>query len=532
MALPLFSDKKKYVSIVIMFICFCTQITFFSIDFAKYETTTYYDAVNSNAIDPPQMNICIPFVHFIGSERATTDTAAFALGPPPDKFVTSCSTLLDRKVYDNDCGKDFYTVVKFLKLQQVCYAINITANERGNELLYSDKDPKIAGFILNPSLWKRHPNQKTNLEINIYLNPTYQQFHGPKTSYSRNIISRTPGKSSLQNARITVSYEILDTQRQPPPYKTNCRDYSAEGLESSGHCFDKCMEEALIGRRWVLPTSYWNESKNFQILNQRILHGQQDAYKHYLDTIVICKKQCNESDCKQKDYIPYIVSREEAEELEIIFVAPFSSKKELVHSPKIQDVEMFTAVTDGLSFWLSFVPLNFIYTHGSQFNLITIVFLLATMSFQFLTNRAPKTTDENDQVSEIEERTALDSVSFVRLVKILPAVKKFQNNTPTSSQLTNEGTSSNEHVEIEMTEGDEIDALVEELYGVDPENVNLRGAADRLRKKSNDLALQVKTLNVFIVQQKARNDHLEKSLNQMRVMMVRITGQRQSMSKF
>ena len=74
MALPVLSANYKYVAIFIMLICFCAHITFFSIGFAKYETSTNYDAVDSHELNLPQLIICMPFEQFVGSEKAITDT--------------------------------------------------------------------------------------------------------------------------------------------------------------------------------------------------------------------------------------------------------------------------------------------------------------------------------------------------------------------------------------------------------------------------------------------------------------------------
>ena len=132
-----------------MLICFCAHITFFSISFAKYETSTNYDAVESNKLDPPQLIICMPFEQFLNSENAITDTQHLLLGPSGHQFITDCSTLLDRNAYVAKCGEDFYKVTKFIKLEQICYSINITSKVRDIELLYSNKDPLIAQFELN-----------------------------------------------------------------------------------------------------------------------------------------------------------------------------------------------------------------------------------------------------------------------------------------------------------------------------------------------------------------------------------------------
>ena len=365
-----------------------------------------------------------------------------------------------------------------------------------------------------------------------------------------------------------MSYEEFDIERQPPPYRTKCRNYAADKFESSGHCFDHCMERMTARWNWVLPTSYWNQSRGFQVVKTSTLQDNTEIYKTYLKFLGKCKIECKQHSCKHEDFVPYIVSEQESYKLDVIFLAPFSPKKELVHSPKIADVEMFDTVSGALGLWFSFVPLNLIYTDGSRFNLISIVISLVSMAYQYLSNREqPARNNEDDlQMSEIEVRTEIDRATPARLLqarRLLHAVHTIQGRQTARNQPTTSDQQRQEQgEEIQMSAADDLDDLVEKFFGPEhaqsSRSVRARETLERLRDKSKDLVAQVSVLNAINEQQKLKNEEqkttndqleqkmvdmekdknqldlkmfgMEKTMEQMRATMARIAGQRLSHS--
>ena len=297
-----------------------------------------------------------------------------------------------------------------------------------------------------------------------------------------------------------------------------------------------------------------------------MLHNNTEIYGKYLKFLEKCKNECKEHSWKQEDFVPYIVSDEESDKLYVVYFAPFSPKKELVHSPKIADVAMFDTVSSALGLWFSFVPLNLVYTDGSRFNLISIVISLVSMAYQYLSNREQPARNNDDDIhpmSEIEVRTEIDRATPARLLqarRLLHAVhtvqggqttrhppttsdqqRQEQDQSASSQPTTSDQQRQDQAEEIQMSATDDLDDLVEKFFGPEhaqsPRSVRARETLERLRVKSKVLSTQVNVLNAINEQQKLKNEQLEqkvfgieKAFEQMRVTMAQIAGQRLSHS--
>ena len=379
-------SREKIINYVRYFIaagilaCFVTNQIYITREYLKRGYSTSVKLVTSTELELPDVETCYPFALFDGVDNAITDHDYLALGPKADEFVVSCSTLLSKREYSDDCLSLLF-VEKYLKTQSVCYSVTAEL-ETDARFLDSAETPYTLQLKLNNSLFSG-ADDESSFENTITLVQKGTRFYGPSVAYVRNTITKKliNNRTEFENGRVLLDYDEEEIHRLPYPFDTNCIDYTKvptfEGktYESRAHCLDECTKSVSKSNGEVMANNYWFSPQNFTVITPKMLWDDL-IFRRFVSYQTNCTNECNNIDCHSIEFTPRIISTSKrGRTLSIALTKRSRQKKIYEDKPDQTFFEYLNAHMSNWGMWLGVAPLDLIMSYGYEFNFLTMAMI-------------------------------------------------------------------------------------------------------------------------------------------------------------
>lgn len=187
--------------------------------------------------------------------------------------------------------------------------------------------------------------------------------------------------------RADLTYSSSVKVKLPPPYDTNCRNYSEDSpFLSRYNCYDQCFKKQTIAYNVVpdmtiIDKETYNQS-TAHIVPWDVLEGQglktlkpiseslQDSYRKvrskWQDIKNFCRESCNRADCISEKISPRISSFEgwqrkgnaTLHHITAFLRTPYQPIIQVSSIPKEEFIDYIVYLFSMLSFWLGYCPLT------------------------------------------------------------------------------------------------------------------------------------------------------------------------------
>lgn len=372
------------------------QISYISGKYFQYKTVTQLTIARPVVVYVPAVSVCTPYPSLLNvsqlhqhetfysayqrdylsknktefkvdlTAHTLTISDVFKLTPSPEQFMKAgChvdfhdtdNSYLKQSI-DNDCALVF-DVIKYYKEKFMCYTLRFkpSHNTRGYKYSHiSNAFTLSKGFYL----LEFPDNQFDNVTLFLFVITSAHQL--PRgTSDTFNYMARHVNSDKAKIQSYAFNYGRLVTTLLPPPYETNCHDYTRENYESQAHCYDACFTNSTVKKLNKLPfTALIENPYNIHHL------GKQDIKDKVVKDRIIqledaCEQLCSRPDCEEETFISKIVAEQRvSNNIRLILVIPNEPDIIAVAEPLLTAVDFITYILSCISFWFGFSPLQLI----------------------------------------------------------------------------------------------------------------------------------------------------------------------------
>ena len=282
---------------------FVWQVTLVTSQFMAYRVTTRLDISDAKTEVPPTVALCFGSIHSGLHELPVQ--ALF------DQVVDENTTIFALRYWQPDLSKYEYVIVpseihgmlnvtKYVNLQYICYSID-TIHEKINyyDLTDNFERPMFYRIIFNP-LFKPNTTLETTFNY-FYVCSKGSHFYGPSTTFAQ---------TAFRFNYVTLGYKKYVENLLPPPYTTDCFDYTIEGFESKGDCYELCLQGKFKPHK-VHPFDVVIDAADDLSLNRFVpldYPSREDFMNQTNKYREDCRHECRHADCERNVYVPIVIS--------------------------------------------------------------------------------------------------------------------------------------------------------------------------------------------------------------------------------
>lgn len=255
---------------------------------------------------------------------------------------------------------DIIKIEKFLKNKFSCYSFKLQQDYMAD----FDYRHLVTDYSL-PLIWSiwisrwSTAGQLNNSFWYVFMHPSDQSFYQAKNNFyevyrpDMKKMGDLSEKVMSINRLISLTYQLYQTYLLPPPYNTECYNYTAPGSKwkSQAHCFETCFNETVYNVFGLDSSSI----PTFEPSDHRRFRAWLPEYRQYEDG---CRKKCPMKDCQYNDFIPAILSAGDSFWPEFRLHATNHPVVRQTAVAKMDLTEYVTFVLSCVSFWLGFSPLD------------------------------------------------------------------------------------------------------------------------------------------------------------------------------
>lgn len=288
----------------------------------------------------------------------------FDLTPKPDDLLTTskCSYHLPNSTYLTVNGKcrSMFKLKKAYKESYMCYAINFLENDTFSlKHLANTLDQSQAFYVVvinetfftNSRIMMIRMHSKGTLARG--LTSSFVQIDRQFVRHQRT------GQLYVNQKYFTLTYSRLLSKRLPAPYITNCYNYSNDNLESSKHCYERCLTNKTIVNFGKVPfTGIIDKPLPFK--HMLIDDIRNVTFSNQLTKLEIdCRSLCSRPDCVEETFLPKLSSSLPGI-WGIYFRLAIPNEPDIVANsePLITTIDYVTYILSCFSFWFSASPLQ------------------------------------------------------------------------------------------------------------------------------------------------------------------------------
>lgn len=371
------SKGKKMCILFYSFICWMIsssglawQVASLSIDFFKYETFSQLFINRPETIRPPALDMCSSLQSYSNPNYTIAD---FLTQQSPADEVISHINYRNPPNYTYDyhnypAGKiemdpmGVIKIQKFLKNKFTCYSFKLQPGFMTDfdyrQLVTDFPRPLIYVLFINP--WSTAGRLKGSFWY-IFMHPWEESFYQAENNfyelYWPDMSQMTQLSSDIGgiNRLVALTYQLYQTYLLPPPYVTDCYNYSSieSTFESQAQCYETCYNKTIFDKFGLVSSSI----PTFEPSNQHRFTEWKPEYRKYEEE---CRKRCRMKDCRYNDFIPSILSTGDSNYPEFRLHATNHPVVRQTAVAKINMTEYVTFVLSCVSFWFGFSPLDFL----------------------------------------------------------------------------------------------------------------------------------------------------------------------------
>lgn len=352
------------------------QVTSLSIDFFKYETFSQLFINRPETIRPPALDMCSSLQSYSNPNYTIADF--LTQQDPVDKIVNHINYRnppnYTYNYFDYPEGKietnpmEVIEIQKFLKNKFTCYSFKLRPEfmtDFDYRQLVTDF-PRPLIYVLFIDQWSSVGRLKDSFWY-IFMHPWEKSFYQAENNFYELFWPDMLGLKQLNrditaiNRLVALTYQLYQTYLLPPPYVTDCFNYSSieSVFESQAQCYETCYNETIFGTFGLVSPSI----PTFEPSNQYRSMEWKPEYRKYEEE---CRKRCPMKDCRYNDFIPSILSVGDNDGPQFRLYATNHPVIRQTAVAKMNMTEYVTFVLSCISFWFGFSPLDF-FLRGKSF---------------------------------------------------------------------------------------------------------------------------------------------------------------------
>jgi hypothetical protein len=379
------SDKLS--AIVTAVLCFgglFWQMFVVTAEYSKYNIVSEVKMTKDRNVRPPAISLCMPYVEDIDWSRIgwnfTTDEWV-RLNQKTRDFLTmdlqqnwTIRKIMEetfdletmktsgwiRRVdsYEVEREDEFMFSRKYLRDDLVCFRIYHADTKRNPETFHfkshRNSYGEEPGAILSISLDKHKLRRVTKFSVFLHSNNLY-----PRGDADFPFIFISSNSSSIfsnGSTYIGLSYTQSTQHFLPPPFETNCFDYSSDaeaGLNNQEHCIDRCMRIRVLERfNETSFTATFTKPWDFRIMSKysvHLLRTKENIVDRIYDN---CLVECSMIECHQTRYLPALVATRDSDDITFTLYQPNGPETTIKFHPKMNIMDFYVQVMSICGVWL------------------------------------------------------------------------------------------------------------------------------------------------------------------------------------
>lgn len=161
---------------------------------------------------------------------------------------------------------------------------------------------------------------------------------------------------NISNHQIGAAFSYYSTTRLPPPYATKCHDYTLDGYQDRGHCFEACFIKKSLetfGKIFVGPRmTRTRDMYSQQFITVDSIINNHTISDRYYELEQACDQQCQRVDCREQMYFPAPIFKTHHSNTTFITTCEVLPRVDTLYEPKFDIVEFVTDMFSTFGFWL------------------------------------------------------------------------------------------------------------------------------------------------------------------------------------
>ena len=365
--------------------------------FFSYSAITEFEIKSPKSVAPPSLTICMYYPNFLnrtalinlmqakkrldwkkilGSNLSKpldlqdvqsflTMKNIFALTPSPDVLLSRCYFRLPGRFFRFkrlNCNEVF-SIDKFFYLHNMCYRFAmikefIQYNSHDNKTSqYTFHELKhhalVVDLFYEVFLYGRYFKHVTYIEASTFKRKSIPRVNDAfSVSFKRGMI--TVNNREISRDFYHFSYSRIKNERLPPPYSSQCRDYSETSVhQSQKRCIDDCIlkQVQLKLRRLPFTPVISNASLNWLLITTDDLKSQYFAMK--LNRIEQkCYEKCPFVDCRDVIYMTRLMRSEPSNTVRFRVETPHEPDIWVKLNPQMYFNDYLIYILNCLGIWL------------------------------------------------------------------------------------------------------------------------------------------------------------------------------------
>lgn len=359
--------------------------------YMSYPTLTEIEIKIAEFIDRPSLAVCIYYPKLLNRtslstmmktkrienlnstslelqdvESFLTIKDIFELTPPAEDLLEECIHRIpgrfDLWAKNSEGCKEVYDVEKYFYLHNMCYRFSIKEsdfriNSAFDEIRYTYHDLKhhslYLDFFYEVFLFRKYFEYVTYIESYIFRNDAAPRGNDAFSVSFRRGHFRVHGKTNSRDF-YRLSYSMINNHRLPPPYHSNCMNYSmSTGYTSQKKCVDECVLKRVFKTLRKLPFTpiVRDASLDHLLITTKDLEDQS-----YADKLNILEEKCNNKcsllDCDDIIYMTRLEKSEPSDSIRFRVQTPHEPDIVITLSPKLDFKEFLVDILNCLGIWL------------------------------------------------------------------------------------------------------------------------------------------------------------------------------------
>ena len=332
---------------------FIWQVTLITIQFMAYTVTTRLDITDGKTTTPPTVAVCFG--------TRWTNFHQQPLQAMFDQVVEIDQTIESLRYWSEDLSRyetvtspqEIYnrvTVIKFVKLQYICYSIESRMKDTIEyyDLTDNFERPKFYGIDFKPLL---KPKANVSKDLRFFYTFTSRHMHGPSTTFA---------EAPFEYNFVTLGFKKYVESLLPPPYSTKCVDYTLEGVENRGECYEQCLLEKTE-HRGIYPFDVIIDVEEQNLTWKRYAPMDYSKEPDFMRLIrkyrIECRRQCSRPDCRSNKFVPIIVSLRRSKSNFTLVLYTANEPDIRIHAiSTLTLIDLVTYIFSCIGFWFGWSP--------------------------------------------------------------------------------------------------------------------------------------------------------------------------------
>lgn len=343
-----------------------------SSDYFKYETINQLFITRPTVITPPALDMCSQLANYWVENRNQTVNDFLRQSSPVNQVMWA----VDHRVPPTFEYKFHFQapinpmnvikIEKYLKNKFGCYSFQLQpnystefnyhhlTNDFNKPIIYTIHILPQSSFGQLTSFW--YPFMHPSTARGFYQQEdNFIEVYWPRIVWINKTVPLPPVNRILE-----FSYKLFTSNLLPPPFDTNCKNYTfhqqsstINNFDSQAHCIESCYNDTVYRVFGLVSTTI----PAYEATNHIRFRWWSPEYRLYEEE---CINKCPQSDCLKEDFIPIILATGKSFIPQIKLYATNAPIIQQESVPKLRLLEYIIYILSCVSFWLGLSPLEFL----------------------------------------------------------------------------------------------------------------------------------------------------------------------------